>query len=205
MPVEVVVGEVQPDGYPWPERGCRLELKAARFHNVGRVRRRLVDLRAQRYADVAADEDLSPGGRQHPTDERRRGGLPLGAGNRDHRSADPTPCQLELADDLDAAPPRGIEHRLLDRHPRAGHDKVGRGERLRPMSAQLQRHAGVAEPIGALERVARLGEHHRRAAAREQTSGCDPAARGADYRHPLPLDREHVASHAITGFSMSSG
>ena len=61
VPIEMVVGQVQPQRDPRTEGRGRLELEAADLDDVHRLRRRLLDLRAERHADVAADEHVAPG------------------------------------------------------------------------------------------------------------------------------------------------
>ena len=151
MPIEMVGGEVQPQRNPRTERRRRLELKAAHFDHVNRLRRRLVHLRAQRHADVSADEHVAPCGPQHPADERRRRRLPFRSGHRDHRPFDPAPRQLQLADRLDATGPRAVEHRLLERD--AGTRR--RSDRRPPASTRDGRPSPARLPAGAGDRPAR--------------------------------------------------
>ena len=57
--IEMVGRQVQQHGNPRMKRVRRLELKAADLDDVKRLRRRCRDLRAQRRADVSADERLA--------------------------------------------------------------------------------------------------------------------------------------------------
>ena len=169
MPIEVVVGKVQPDGDPRPERGGRLELEAARLDDVERLRRRRL-----RPARSAARRCCR---RRAPCDRRPRSMRPISVVVVDFplvpviamtRPLDPSPGELQLADDLDAA------LRVRRRRPAAPIGTPGlvtirsaAGERLRPVAAQLQHHARRPQAIGAVEGVARFRERHaRRPAAR---------------------------------------
>ena len=79
MPIEMVGREIQHHGDPRMKRLDLLELKAAGFDDVHRVRRRFRHLRAERCADVAAHGHFVPGRFEHLTGQRRRRGLPFRA------------------------------------------------------------------------------------------------------------------------------
>ena len=59
VPVEMVGRQVQQHGNPRMKRVGRLQLKAAHFDDVKRLGRRCRDLRAERRADVSADDRLA--------------------------------------------------------------------------------------------------------------------------------------------------
>ena len=203
MAIQVVRGDVQPDGDPRPECRCRLELEAAGLDDVKRLGRRLVHVRAHGNADVAAHQHGPAGSRQHPSHERRRRRLPFRPRDGDDAPLDEARRQLELAHDLDTARACRVEYRLVHRHARAHHDQVGARQRVRTMAAELQRDAGRAQALGLIEGVAAFGQHHRCPSANQQLRRRDAAARGTDHHHPFAADREDNLFHAITGASTS--
>jgi len=85
--VEMVGREIEQHRNPRTERFGRLQLKAARFDDVDGALGRLVDLRAQRVADVAADENVIARFIEHPARQRRRRRFPLRSRDRDDPAA----------------------------------------------------------------------------------------------------------------------
>ena len=109
VPIEMVGREVEEHRDPRPERLDALELKAARLDDVNRLVGRHVDLRAQREADVAADEHVVPARFEHPPGQRRRRRLPFRAGDGDDPAAQPaaTPARARRSPGRrPRAPPR---------------------------------------------------------------------------------------------------
>ncbi len=205
MPVQMVVREIEPGGNPRPERGRRLELEAARFHNVERLCGRRLHLRAQGHPDVAAHEHVPAGRRQHPAQERRRGRLPFRAGNGQHPPSNPPRRELELPDDFNASLACRVEDRLLDGNARAHDHEIRGGEGVPAVTAKLQLNACGPQPVRRVYALAHLGQRHERAPLRKQFRRRDAAAGGADHHHATLPDREVTVSHAITAASMSSG
>ena len=151
-----------------------------------------VDLRAERHADVAADQHAASRGLEHPPDQRRRRRLALGAGDRDDRPVQPARRQLELADHRRRRRPRarwssassgGTPGLVTIRS--ASRKKPGRG------AAELQRDADRAQPVLAADRRGlRSVSVTLRAARRRAVRGGHAAAGGADDQHALALDGE---------------
>src|SRR5262245_16492344 len=112
MAIEVIRREVEEHRRPRVERVDRFQLEAARFDDVDGVGRRLIDLRAQRVPDVAADEDLEAARLEHPPGKGRRRRLSLRSSDGDDSATNPSRGELELADDGDAGAPRGIDSRV---------------------------------------------------------------------------------------------
>ncbi len=185
------------------KRRRRLELEAARLDHVHGVRRGRVHLRAERHADVAADQHAASVRRQHPADQRGRRRLALRAGDGDDAALQPARRQLELADDLDAARPRVVEHRLLERHARADDDQVGVRQRPGLVAAELEANAGGPQSPGLVEGGARS-----RSASRAHLAGraAPPPRRRCAPRRPRPPGARppKVARlHTITAASTS--
>ena len=131
----------------------RLELKAAGLDDVHACRGRLLHLRAQRHADVSAHQHRLPPRPQHSSDQRRRRRLPFRAGDRDHAPAHPPRRELELADDLDAAPRAPLE-RPAARAARQGSRRSDPPPRsvVGAVAAELQLHARLPQAIRLVER-----------------------------------------------------
>ena len=126
MAIEMVVGEIEPERDPRPERRGGLELKAADLDGVDRLGRRVFDLRRERHADVAAHEHSLAVRRNHSSKQRRRRGLPFRSRHRDHATAKPSRCELHFSDDFHSARASRDQTRLVWRHSRARDDEIGR-------------------------------------------------------------------------------
>ena len=109
--IEVVGREVEQHRDPRLERLRALELKTARLDDVDRLFRRGLDLRAQRQADVAADEDAVAAGLEHAAGQRRGRRLPFRPGDGDDAAAQPAGRELELARDRNARASGGLDRR----------------------------------------------------------------------------------------------
>ena len=194
MAIEMVVGEVQPQRDPRPERRRRLELEAARLDDVDRVRRRL-----RRPARSAARRCCRRPAPCAPAASSIRpisvvvvdfpfvpviGDHAARSSQRDASSSSPM-ISTPVA-------PRAVEHRLA-RAARPGSTTIrsAAGQRRRVVAAELERRRPASRRRSAPSNaVARLGQHHARAPAHEQLRGRDAAARRADHHHPAPVDRE---------------
>ena len=124
----------------------------------------VVDLRAERHADVAADQHLTPAGLEHPPRQRRRRRLALRAGDRDHASAAASATRARASPMIgDAARARGrVDDRLLERHARARARPDRRREassgRCPPSSSATP---AVAQPVLRRRSPARFAQRHR--------------------------------------------
>jgi hypothetical protein len=204
MPVEMVVGEIEPQRDPRTERRRGLELKAAHLDDVDRLRRRCVHLRAERHADVAADQRVSSVRLHHPSDHGCRRRLPLRSGNRDDPSLHPSRGELHLTNHIDAATPCRLEQRLIRHHSRARHDQIRALDRRGRVSTELELDARGAQTLGLLQRRARFRQHDARSPANEQLRRGDAAASGTDHHNAAPFDGEWCCRHAITAASALS-
>src|SRR5450759_2780507 len=172
------------------------QLEAARLHDMDCLVGRVVDLRAQRVADVAADEHVVAAGREHPSRQRRRRRLPFRAGVRDDAAAEPAPGALQLSHAGHARGARVHDRGLARRDTGAEHDQVRVAQRLRTMAAELQLHAGGAQLSFFVDPLADVHERHARAATHQQLRRGDAAPRGPHHHDPLAQDRERsVRSH----------
>ena len=116
------------------ERLDALELKAAGFDDMNRVFRRLIDLRAERMTDVAADQHAMTASFEHAPRQRGGGRLPFRPGDRNHASPQPARRQLEHRSHIGRPRLVPAEQRPLRRsfeRQRALHFEQGT-ERLRP-------------------------------------------------------------------------
>ena len=120
-------------------------------------------------------------------------------------TGNPSPRELELADDLNAALPRIVEHRLFERHAGACDDQVGACERGGLMTTELERHAGCRQSLFAFEPVPRFGEGHCGPPASRQFRGRNTASCRTHNHDPPPSHRESSRIHAITAASALSG
>ena len=141
MAIEVIRREVQHHGDPRVERLDLLELKAARLDDVERLGRRLVDLRAERRADVSADRHLEARRLEDSPRQHRRRRLAFRPGDRDHAPLQPPRRQLDLRDHRHAAIARRLQRRLLERHAWTQDHQIGIRERAALMTTELERDA----------------------------------------------------------------
>ncbi len=147
-------------------------------------------MRAERHADVAADERAQSGGLEHPADERRRRGLALGAGDGDDLAGEPPRGQFEFADDRHTGRPRRRERGQFRRHARTRHDEVGADEERRVVATQIECHAEAAQMVFAGNRRRAIGQRDLRAAGGQQLRRSQAAARRADDEHAPSAHRE---------------
>ena len=78
----------------------------------GEIPTHVISLRAEREADVAADEHPPAAGFQHPSGQRRGRGLALRAGDGDHPAAQPSRRQLQFPHHRYAGTARGLVHHV---------------------------------------------------------------------------------------------
>ena len=98
------------------------------------------------------------------------------------------------------------DRRLLGRHAGTQHDQVGAGERLRPVSAELELDAQSAQRLALRRPRSRVGQRHARAAARQQLRGGHAASRRArDASRVCPSHRNANRPDPVTAASTSSG
>jgi hypothetical protein len=200
MAVEMVGRQVQQHGDPWMERVRRLQLETAHLDDVKRLRCRRSDLRAERRTDVSSHHRLQSACREHTTRQRGRRRLALGPCDRDDPSAQPARRKLDLAYHPDAGLARRHNGRLIECHPGAQDQQVGRRERLYSMSAQFQLDACVAQ-LSSRARVEigpRIGERDARAALGKQQRGGDAATGRSRHRDVLSAHRKaHLSFNVV--------
>jgi hypothetical protein len=185
--VQVVRLEVQHHRDPRPERLHRLHLE--RRHLEHRHVQRAPHQLERRAPDVARRLGAQPGGAQQPRGELGRGGLAVGAGDRDHRDRQRAPGQLHVAERAARAPGPA-----RPRHARARHHEVEVGG-VREGRARPQLDAGAAQRLGVL-RLARplVGRDDPRALRRQPARRAPPRAAEAEHQHALSGEVVHVSA-----------
>ncbi|OPZ81605.1 MAG: hypothetical protein BWY77_00572 [bacterium ADurb.Bin431] len=143
--VEVVLLEIEQHADEGPEAADSLQLEAADFGNDESCAAAVQGIFNQGVADIAAQKRLDAGAAKHLRHEFDGGGLAVGAGDRDHRSADKAVGQLDLADDLHAPVRRRPQRRGFQRNTRADHNQVGGQEQGKPVAAGFNRNALLPE------------------------------------------------------------
>ena len=199
--IEMVGRQVQSHRDPRMKRRCGLELKAADFDDMQRLRPRQRDLSRQRRAEVAAGRGGEPRFLEHPRGERGRRRLALGARDGDHAPGQPPRSEFDLADDRHAGPLRRGDGLLIRRNARAQHHEIAVHEGVGAMRPGFEADAPRLERGGIGNHVRGIGKRHPRAARHQQLGGSPAAPAGADDNHVLVLD---VEAHRITSASMSS-
>jgi hypothetical protein len=101
--VQVVRRQVDEDAALRPEVRGVLELEARRLADDRGVRVDRTGQGRERRTDVAGDGDRETGGPVQVPDQLGRRGLAVRAGDRAEGVRDQSPCELELAGDLEAA------------------------------------------------------------------------------------------------------
>ena len=137
--------QIQEHRNPGSEGRGELELKTGDLDHMNRFRCRVFDLRAQRRADIAADQRRPPPCLQHPPKQHRRCRLALRAGDRHDPAAQPSRRQLDLTDDGRTVIPSHIQHRQRRGYPGTEHDEVSARHRVRVVAAQFQLDAVVRQ------------------------------------------------------------
>ncbi len=198
--VEVILGDVEQGGDLRVRVAHGLELEARHLGDDEPVLARggPVGGLDERRAEVAADEQRAAELGAEVAAERRRGGLAVGAGDRDERAAELPARELVLADDLDACAPRRVD---LGERRNAGaeHDQVGRSEALGAVAAELERRgpAQCAHRAMKLGLGAHVGHRDARPAPREEARGREAGPAEAD-------DEDAPAREAHLIFSVAS-
>nr|BFE88910.1 hypothetical protein GCM10020093_115110 [Planobispora longispora] len=208
MPVEVVGGDVEHRGGVRGDAGRAVQLEAGQLHGQDVVRPG--DGLHDRDAHVADRERLAPGRRQHRGEHPHRGGLAVGAGQRQPRRRVPgtqPPGQLDLADHLDPGPGRGDQQRVV-RRPAGGDGRRGAlGQPGGLAETDLDPQRGELGGDGALPLpVHGLQDHHPLAAPGQQAGGGgagDPGAQDTEHSDYGSLlggatrrSRDHLGTHS---------
>ena len=141
--------------------------------------------------------------RNHPSKQRRRRRLPFRSRHRDHATAQPSRCELELADDFHSARASRDQTRLVWRHSRTRDDEVGSVEGRGAVAAELELDARVPQRRRLLEVLASFSQQHPRPSPEKQFRRCNAASRRSDNHHSPPANRKVAICHAITAASTS--
>ena len=199
VPIEVIGREVEQHGNPRPELLGHLELKAARLdhvHDVAATSRSTCALSGMPMLPptIAAHAALV----QHPSHQRRRRRLALGAGDRDDASRQPARRRAR-ARRSSARRPRAPRRRRAGAATRPG---SARSDRRRAASDGDGRPARaptpeLAQPLGAVEVGFHVGQHHARSTPHQQLRRRDAAPRRSHHHDALPLDTEHHRSFNV--------
>jgi hypothetical protein len=200
VPVEVIRREIQQDGDPRVECLRRFELKAADLDDMKRLGARVLDLRRQRRAEVAACRDVEAALAQHPCGERRRRRLALRSRDRNHAPREPARCQLDLSHDRHTGRASGHDRGMVGWHAWTRDDEIGTGEERGRMRTELDGDAQAFEVRPPIERAGGVAQRHARAARHEQLRNGDAAPAAARDDHPLS---RHAEAHRITSASTS--
>ncbi len=176
MTVEVVGREVEPRGHGRLE-ALRMAEPERRGLDDEDVDLGVVDGLDQRNLGVADRTRPPPGGDEHVGDHRGDRRLPVGAGHRDQRSVVPLAGQVELAHDVDAGPPRRVEHGVGVGYARARQQRIDpRDEvvelRARRSVEQVHTRRFCCHPAGGRGMVV---DHEHVAAVRPQRPGDRPS------------------------------
>ena len=194
----MVFGDVEQDPDRGIERRRKIDLERGALDHVHAARRGRQQ-RQDRGADIAAELRVVVRGLEQMRHQRRRGGLAVGAGDRDERRVgrDVAPLaaeQLDVADHLDRRvarkPDRPVRRRMRERHAGREHQ---RGDPAPVDMAQVgDRNAGGARLLDRLlvvverDHVGAAGEQ--RARAREPEA---PRPNSASFLPAKRRDRDH--------------
>ena len=151
-----------------------LELEARKLQYDDVVVGQGFDLLDDGVTDVPADEHAPPPRGEHAIDQRRRGGLSLGAGDADDRRGTQAKEERDLRQHGDARLKRAQDRRRPRAHTRDYEDEVGMGERdvvARWAEHEFHPVREVAQPRDPLAEVfprLRVGDRHARLLADEE-------------------------------------
>ena len=203
VPVEVVLGEVEHRPGEGAHRRRPLELEARQLHRQHPV------ARAQRVhdgqPDVAAGDGVLPRRAQDRLEHRRRGGLAVGAGDReparrpvraDRRVVAQPPGELRLADHRHRRRAGRQRQRRVGAEAGAGHHEVAPVGQRRELPGAG--HRAVAEQVQ-LGLVA-VGDRHPRPEVQQHVDDGDPGAPGPRDQHVPVVPGRHppdAANHSL--------
>ena len=189
MAIQVVGGDVEHHRHARPQEIGRVELEGGGLRHHEAVRGEVEGVRAERRADVAPDEQRPHGAADELPRQRRRGRLPVGAGDRDEVGLHDAPAELELADQRHATGAHSLQGRQLEGHAGAHHDELGAGKGRVGMPAGEERAPEMLE-------IPRLGGKR---SPGSRVRGEHAAAQAADQARgkPLPVGRAPLPRHLI--------
>jgi hypothetical protein len=153
----------------------------------------LIDQLNHRRANVSAHQRRPPRIGKDLAQQRSRGGLAIGAGDRHHLPLKKPAGQLQFANNR--RPQRPIRPHLLqlrriERHARRHHDQVLPAEGQQPVSARLDHDAGI-EQRGNLSlqrhRAARIGNSYTRSLVAQKQRRRHPTLPQPHHQHALIL------------------
>ncbi len=124
------------------------QLKAAEFHDSDGARGHFFDAGDQRGTDVARQERFHTGDLQDVVNQRRGGGLSVGARNADQFAFEKSIGQFNFTPDRDALGARSEEEWIVGRHAGAGDNQVLGQESFLGVTAKFQYDAGFTQFCG---------------------------------------------------------
>src|ERR1044071_7937030 len=143
--IKMVRRNVQDGGNPRAELLDAFQLEAGNFQHHHRVGRRLSGQRYHGSSNVAAHQRFLSALGQYLADERRRGGLAVGAGNRQYLAFQETESQLNFADHWDSQRARVLQLRLVRWNARAHHNQVLVTKGTLAVASGLNRNASIQQ------------------------------------------------------------
>ncbi len=182
--VEMIGRDVEDGRRRQLQRLGGLELEAGQLQHVELGLR--VEQVQRRRAEVAADAGAQAGGQRHLADQGGDGALAVAAGDADHRRRGGAGEQLDVAEDRDPGLLQCGDEGIVQRHTRRDH---GAGV-LRPgpwgveaAEMELARRHRRAHRLDAGGRGTRIGQHQRRAGARQVARGGGAGLAQSDHQH----------------------
>ena len=146
---------------------------------------------------LPATATAQPGDPVEVAEQLGRGGLAVGAGDRDEGVGDQPPGKLELPGHLEAALPRGLDHRGLLGHSGALYKGLDLIEQLGSIHLQADFDARLGQTFR-LARAPRIAAEDALTALRQQASDRRPRAGQPDHqKRPLGQRRPRLADRRI--------
>lgn len=196
--IDVILADIEQNADGGVERGREIDLVGRHLDDVDAARARRLQ-RQDRGADIAAHLGVVAGDLREMCDQRRRGRLAVGAGDRDELRVRcmPSPLtaeQLDVADHLDTGLARlqhaPVRHRMGQRHAGRQHQRC---EIVPGDVAQIGGDEAGLRRLGDILGIV-VGGDHFGAAGLQRVAGSEPRAAEAEHRDRLAgkgCNRDH--------------